>query len=79
MNDDSMIDDIINKLLAVKGYSLLINLILRKKPGTMVNLTESDIKLLISKCKEIFSKQPIYLELEAPITILGKLQNRNIL
>lgn len=37
----------------------------------MVNLTESDIKLLIIKSKEIFSKQPIYLELEAPITILG--------
>jgi Serine-threonine protein phosphatase N-terminal domain len=44
----------------------------RKKPGTMVNLLESEIKMLIMKTREIFINQPILLELEAPITILGK-------
>jgi serine/threonine-protein phosphatase PP1 catalytic subunit len=36
-----------------------------------VNLTESTLKELISLCKDIFSKQPTLLELEAPIIILG--------
>lgn len=38
----------------------------------MVNLSESEIKFLISKCKDIFVKQNVLLELEAPMTIMGK-------
>lgn len=44
----------------------------RKKPGTMVSLSEQEIRTLIYKSREIFINQPILLELEAPITILGK-------
>lgn len=39
----------------------------------MVNLSEQEIRSLIVKTKEIFINQPILLELEAPITILGKI------
>lgn len=28
--------------------------------------------MLITKCQEIFMKQPVFLELESPIAILGK-------
>jgi len=38
----------------------------------MINLSEAEIRSLIIKTKEIFIDQPILLELEAPITILGK-------
>jgi len=34
-------------------------------------LNENEIKFLIQKSKEIFSKQAILLDLEAPITIMG--------
>jgi len=34
-------------------------------------LNESEIKFLIQNSKEIFSKQAILLDLEAPITIMG--------
>jgi serine/threonine-protein phosphatase PP1 catalytic subunit len=36
-----------------------------------VNLTETEIKNLITKSIEIFMAQPILLELEAPIKIIG--------
>lgn len=42
----------------------------------MVNLSELELKILIQKTKEIFVSQPILLELEAPITILGKINNK---
>lgn len=34
-------------------------------------MNENEIKFLIQKSKEIFSKQAILLDLEAPITIMG--------
>ena len=36
-----------------------------------MSLTETEIKLLIRKCKEILQKQPAFLELGSPISILG--------
>ena len=36
-----------------------------------MNLSEEDIKFLITKCKEIFVDQSILLDLEAPISIVG--------
>jgi serine/threonine-protein phosphatase PP1 catalytic subunit len=34
-------------------------------------LTENEIKYLIVKCKKIIMSQPIFLELQSPITIAG--------
>ena len=36
-----------------------------------MNLSETEIKYLISKSKEIFMNQPIFLELESPISVCG--------
>lgn len=41
------------------------------KPGKNVQLTESEIKGLCFKSREIFMSQPILLELEAPLKICG--------
>jgi len=61
---DLDVDGIIEKLLSVKG----------SKPGKIVNLTENEIKGLCLKSKDIFSSQPILLELEAPLKICGTLK-----
>jgi hypothetical protein len=63
------IDAIISKLLEVRG----------KKPGKAVNLTESEIRNLCNKSREIFSSQPILLELEAPIKIVGDIHGKIII
>ena len=55
------VDDIIEKLLAVRG----------QKPGRSVNLSELEIKALIHAAKEVVSGQPTLLELAAPIKICG--------
>jgi len=39
-------------------------------------LTETEIKLLIRKCKEILQKQPAFLELGSPISILGDIHGQ---
>ena len=41
------------------------------RPGKQFNLTEAEIRGLCLKCREIFISQPILLELEAPIKIVG--------
>lgn len=41
------------------------------KPGKNVNLQESEIKGMISKSKDIFTEQPILIEIEAPVNIAG--------
>ena len=55
------IDSIISKLLEVRGA----------RPNKTVNLTEAEIRGLCTQSQEIFSKQPILLELEAPLKICG--------
>ena len=55
------VDRIIDQLLEVRGC----------KPGKQVNLPESDIRSLCVKARDIFMAQPILLELEAPIKIVG--------
>lgn len=54
------LDGIINRLLEVRG-----------RPGKQVQLSESEIRQLCLKSKEIFLEQPNLLELEAPIKICG--------
>jgi serine/threonine-protein phosphatase PP1 catalytic subunit len=65
-NGDFNIDGVIEKLLSMKG----------QKPGTMCNLPENDIKALIQKTKDIVVKQPVFLELEAPLIILGDIHGQ---
>ena len=58
--DQALVDDIINRLLEVRG-----------RPGKQVQLSESEIKQLCGFSKDIFMQQPNLLELEAPIKICG--------
>ena len=41
------------------------------RPGKIVNMTESEVRGLCLKSREIFLSQPILLELEAPLKICG--------
>ena len=61
MVDTSDIDKIIEKLLESRG----------KKQASNMNLTETQIKNICIKAREIFLSQPMLLELEAPIKICG--------
>ncbi|XP_075477813.1 serine/threonine-protein phosphatase PP1 isozyme 3-like isoform X2 [Primulina tabacum] len=63
--NSTALDDIINRLLEVKG-----------KPGKQVQLSESEIKQLCLQSKEIFLKQPNLLDLEAPIKICGDIHGQ---
>lgn len=58
--DQSVLDDIITRLLEVRG-----------RPGKQVQLSESEIRQLCVASREIFLQQPNLLELEAPIKICG--------
>jgi serine/threonine-protein phosphatase PP1 catalytic subunit len=51
---------------------------LSQKVSSFVSLTNNEISNMISRCKEIFMKQPIMLELEAPISILGDIHGQYI-
>jgi len=62
-NSKPNIDKIIDKLLSIKN----------QKGGKQVHLLESEIKFLCTESKEIIAKQPMLLELEAPIKICGNL------
>jgi len=63
---DVDVDGIISKLLEVKG----------SRPGRVVILSETDVRGLCHRSKEIFMKQPILLELEAPIKICGDIHGQ---
>jgi hypothetical protein len=58
--EQSVVDDIINRLLEV-----------RHRPGKQVQLSEAEIRQLCVVSREIFLQQPYLLELEAPIKICG--------
>jgi serine/threonine-protein phosphatase PP1 catalytic subunit len=60
------VDDIISRLLEVRG----------KRPGKQVNLNEVEIRNLCLKSREVFISQPILLELEAPIKIVGDIHGQ---
>jgi serine/threonine-protein phosphatase PP1 catalytic subunit len=47
-----------------------------KRPGKHVNLTETEIRNLCLKSREVFISQPILLELEAPIKIVGDIHGQ---
>ena len=65
---DIDVDNIIEQLLTVRG----------SRPGRQVNLTEAEIRWLCIKSREIFTVQPVLLELEAPIKICGTQCYKNL-
>lgn len=83
MSDIMNIDSIISRLLEgsynhiykrtyIQNFNLLLNLVRGARPGKNVQLSESEIRGLCLKSREIFLSQPILLELEAPLKICGK-------
>lgn len=65
-NEMHEIDSIITQLLQVKG----------DRPGKEVQLREEDIRNLCFKSRAIFTSQPILLELEAPLKIVGDIHGQ---
>ncbi|XP_071940610.1 serine/threonine-protein phosphatase PP1 isozyme 2-like isoform X1 [Coffea arabica] len=63
--DALAVDDIIKRLLDVRG-----------RPGKQVQLSESEIRHLCLRSKEIFMAQPNLLELAAPIKICGDIHGQ---
>jgi serine/threonine-protein phosphatase PP1 catalytic subunit len=61
-DSDIDVDNIIEQLLSVRGA----------RPGRQVNLTEAEIRWLCLRSRDVFTVQPVLLELEAPIKICGK-------
>ena len=59
------LDSIIEKLISVSGPKSCKN----------ANLSEEEVVFLCVKARDIFMNQPIFLELEAPLKICGKLPN----
>ncbi|KAI1719647.1 calcineurin-like phosphoesterase domain-containing protein [Ditylenchus destructor] len=55
------VDGLITRLLKNRGC----------KPGSNVNMSENEIRLLCNKSREILLSQPILLELQAPLKICG--------
>ncbi|TGZ67502.1 hypothetical protein CRM22_004746 [Opisthorchis felineus] len=64
--DKLNIDVLISRLLEVRG----------SRPGKNVQLTEAEIRALALKSREIFLRQPILLELEAPLKICGDIHGQ---
>eukprot|EP01041_Mallomonas_annulata_P001628 gene1628-3157_t len=60
------VDSVIEQLLSVRGA----------RPGRQVNLSENEIRWLCIKSREIFTQQPVLLELEAPIKICGDIHGQ---
>ncbi|ETO08585.1 serine/threonine protein phosphatase [Reticulomyxa filosa] len=66
INEDIDVDNMISKLLEVRG----------SRPGKEVQLEEKDINKMCELCRRIFLEQPILIELEAPIKIVGDIHGQ---
>nr|CAH7766843.1 unnamed protein product [Callosobruchus chinensis] len=53
------VDSLIQRLLEVRG----------SRPGKSVHMTETEVRALCLKSREVFLQQPILLELEAPLKV----------
>lgn len=65
MTGELNVDRIISKLLAV-----------RNKPQKQVNLSEQEIVYLCRQAQAIFEKQPVLLEIKAPVKICGDIHGQ---
>ncbi|XP_018650459.1 putative protein phosphatase type 1 [Schistosoma mansoni] len=65
-DDKVNIDSVIGRLLEVR----------RTRPGKNVQMSETEIRGLCLKSREIFLSQPILLELEAPLKICGDIHGQ---
>lgn len=65
MNTEPNVDKIISKLLAV-----------RNKASKLVNLSEQEISFLCKEAQAIFEKQPVLLEIKAPVKICGDIHGQ---
>ncbi|XP_059592887.1 serine/threonine-protein phosphatase PP1 isozyme 3 isoform X1 [Vitis vinifera] len=63
--EPAVLDDIIERLLAVKA-----------RPGKQVQLSEAEIRQLCVASKDIFLRQPNLLELQAPVKICGDIHGQ---
>lgn len=78
-NVDVDVDSILQRLLEgtpstdARSQQLInyCRLVRGARPGKQVNLSETEIRYLCVKSRQIFLSQPILLELEAPIKICG--------
>jgi len=59
-------DKSIEKLLSVR----------QERPGTLVELEEGEIDALCQQSRDIFIRQPVFLELEPPIKIVGDIHGQ---
>jgi len=67
MSDSKInIDEIINRLLEKRNAT----------PGSKVELKLPEVKYLIEKSREIFISQPVLLDLEAPLKIVGDIHGQ---
>ncbi|OON21528.1 hypothetical protein X801_02575, partial [Opisthorchis viverrini] len=57
-------------------YNETDNTVRGSRPGKNVQLTEAEIRALALKSREIFLRQPILLELEAPLKICGDIHGQ---
>ena len=60
------IDGILDKFLAARG----------KPPGTLVDVTEDEIKMVCHRARDTLMDQPMLLELAAPIKIVGDIHGQ---
>lgn len=60
------VDDALKKLLAVKG----------NKQGKMVILKEDEVRAILKLAKDIFATQPMLLELDGPIKVVGDIHGQ---
>ncbi|XP_028757126.1 serine/threonine-protein phosphatase PP1-like [Neltuma alba] len=64
--DPAILDDIINRLLELR----------HAKPGKPVQLAEAEIRQLCNVSRDVLLRQPILLQLQAPIKICGDIQGQ---
>merc|ERR1719356_2274837 len=64
--DDTVIRETIQQLLGVKGT----------RPGKEVDLKEESVRNLCFKSRSLFMTQPMFLELEPPIKIVGDIHGQ---
>jgi len=60
------VDAVINKLLSVRGATV----------GKQVALAESEIKMVCLRARDLFIAQPMLLELQAPVKIVGDIHGQ---